>query len=145
MSKTSEPVTITGAGRSVTVTGEQLKQAATQLPLFPVDRVACAEFLDRYLTIEDEIDRLREETQGLVEFYKERLPLRAVRAAIKVVRARKKLAEHHKEPMGYASQAKLEAFVADHIAALDAAKQAAAAEAERAAQRSVPDMTQTAP
>lgn len=134
MSETSE---------TATLTGEQQTQAAKQLPLFPVDRVACAEFLDRYLTIEDELDRLREETQGLVEFYKEQLPLRAVRTAIKVIRARKKLAEHHKEPMSYTHQALLEDFVERHIRALDAAKQAAAAEAERAAQRPVPDMTQT--
>jgi hypothetical protein len=137
----NDTMTISGAGRSVTITDEQLTQAAEQLSLhFPMDKRECAVFLDRYLTIEDEMDRLREEVQDLVESYKDFLPLRAVRTAIKVVRARKKLAEHHKEPMTYASQAQIEGFVQEHIAALDAAKQQAAEEAERST-RPVPDMT----
>jgi hypothetical protein len=83
------------------------------------------------------MDRLREELQGLVELYAESLNLRAVRTAIKVVRARKKLAEHHKDPMSYEHQAEVEAFVADHMARLDAAKQQAAEEAAQSP-RAVP-------
>lgn len=141
-----DTITLTGNGRSVTVTGEQLDQAAEQLRLpFPVDKTACAEFLMQVLTIEDEMDRLREDLQGLVAMYTNQLPLRAVRTAIKVARARKKLAEHHKEPMHYDLQVLIEDFVRDHMAALDAAKQQAADEAERSTQRPVPDMTEAAP
>ena len=136
-----DTMTISGAGKSVTITGAQLDHAMTQLPLFPVDKATCAAFLTQALTIEDEMDRLREELQELVEAYGEQLPIRAVRVAIKVVRARKKLAEHHKEPMAYDAQAKLETLVADHLAALEAAKRQAAEEAEQHTQRPVPDMT----
>lgn len=120
-----------------------MSQTAQQLSLgFPVDKPTCAAFLDRYVTIEEEMDRLRQEVQDLVTLFNEDLPLRAVRTAIKVVRARKKLAGHHKEPLPYAQQALIEGFVAQHIAALEAAKKAAADEAEASTQRpAVPDMT----
>lgn len=122
-----DQITVTGEGHSFTVTDAQFTQTLRQLDLpFPADKADCAEFLGQMLTIEDEMDRLRGDIQGLVEFYKKRLPLRAVRCAIKVVRARQKLAEHPKEPMGYAQQAQLEEFVQEHIAALDAEKHAAA-------------------
>ena len=139
----SDMMTIEGNGRSVTVTDEQSSHAAEQIPMpFPVQRDHCAEFIGQMFAIDNEMDRLREVTHDLVEQYKNVLPLRAVRTAIKVVRARKKLAEHHTEPLDYAQQALIEGFVAAHIAALEAAQQQAAAEAEASAQRpAVPDMT----
>ena len=134
-------ITISGVGKNVTMSGEQFDHATTQLPLFPVDKAICVAFLTQALTIEDEMDRLREELQGLVEAYTEQLPIRAVRVAIKVIRARKKLAEHKKDAMDYASQATLEAFVAEQLTALETAKRQAAAEAEQSTKRPVPDMT----
>jgi hypothetical protein len=132
-------MTISGAGQSVTVTGDGLRQITEQLDLpFPVDQEKCKTFLDSYLTIEDEIDRLRAELHGLLQDYKTELPIRAVRTAIKVVRARKKLAEHPKEAMRYEQQARLEGLMRDHIEALDATKEAAVQEVTGA---HVPDMT----
>mgnify|MGYP001599695196 FL=1 len=105
-----------------TIPADTGEAQAKQLPLFPVDKHHCGTFLTNYLTIADEMDRLREETQALMETYHTLLPLRAVQTAIKVVRARKKLAEHHKEPMGYDEQMRLEAFVQEHITTMDSAK-----------------------
>lgn len=108
-----------------TIPADTGEAQAKQLPLFPVDKHHCGTFLTNYLTIADEMDRLREETQALMETYHTLLPLRAVQTAIKVVRARKKLAEHHKEPMNYDEQAKLEVFIREHIATMESAKQKA--------------------
>ena len=128
-----------------------MDQAAAQVRLpFPVDKSQCAAFLTEYLTLADEMDRLRAQMQGLVEEFTDTLPLRAVRTAIKVIRARKKLAEHPKEPCTYANQALIEEVVRGHLTALDAAKQRAADELAQAgamrqralAQRPVPDLAQ---
>lgn len=128
--------------RPVYDAGQGTQPPAMQIALpFPVDKTDCAEFLDCYLTFEGEIDRLKTEIATLEAEYKEDLPLRAVKTAIKIVRARKKLAEHHKEPMSYSQQARLEGFVEEHIATLEAAKHQAAEEAEASAQRPVSDMT----
>ena len=142
--RSDNTITIDANGRSVIVTDEQISQAAAeQMPLpFPANKDHLAEFLYQVLAIEDEMDRLREVMHDLVKTYKDVLPLRAVRTAIKVVRARKKLAEHHKESCTYANQVLIENFVAEHIACLESATQEAAAEAEASAQRpAVPDLT----
>jgi hypothetical protein len=65
------------------------------------------------------------------------LPLGAVSTAIKVVRARKRRAEHAKEPMHYDLQDHIERFVKEHLEALEAGKKAAA---EALAASTIPDM-----
>ena len=94
-----DTITLSGADQSVTVTQDQCGPGMTQLPLFPWDKDQCAAFLTEALTIEDEMDRLRAQLQDLVTDFAERIPLRAMRTALKVVRARKKLSAHPKEPM----------------------------------------------
>jgi hypothetical protein len=66
---------------------------------FPVDAAALEAFLTRVLVLEHEQDRWREALRQLKEEYAGALPMRAVLTAVKIVRARHKLATHPKEPM----------------------------------------------
>lgn len=102
----------------------------TQLDMsFPIDADILKTFLVQYAAIHDEQDRLREELRLLTEEFKDQLPMRAIRTAEKIIRARRKLAEHAKEPMSYALQGAIEAQVGAALIALEAEKQ-----------RMVPDM-----
>src|SRR5215216_4572379 len=75
---------------------------------YPLDANVLDTYLTQSLAIEDEYDRLREMQRQLDMEYKPHLPLRAVRTAIKVIRARRKLEHHAKEPMGLVHQTYLE-------------------------------------
>lgn len=79
-------------------------------------------FLTRASAIEDEMDRLREEMRALRDEYADVLPLRGVTTALKVVRARRKLENHPKEPMRLVHQALLEGEVERTLAHLDTEK-----------------------
>lgn len=112
-----------------------------EMPLV-IDQSALTAFLDKYLALEDEQDRLREELRLLCEAHKERLPLRGIRTAIKVVRAKHKLEMHTKEPMSLVHQAVLEHMVEMHLSGLQAALDQLTREvAGMYTTLSVPDMT----
>lgn len=66
---------------------------------FYCDEAALGRFLTSWLTLETEEERLREEKRVLKEQYQEDFPMRAVLAAIKIVRTREGLAAHPKEPL----------------------------------------------
>lgn len=89
---------------------------------FPLDLDALQTFLTRWITIEDEEERLREEKRLLKTDYQNILPMRAVLTGVKVVRARKKLVDHPQEPMAYRDQGILEAMVLAHLARMDVEK-----------------------
>jgi hypothetical protein len=92
-----------------------------QLPLpFPLNPTHLADYLTRASAISREQDRLREELRLLRDEYADDLPLRALSTALKVVEARRKLAEHHTEPLAYAHQDTLQGMVEAHLARLDA-------------------------
>ena len=95
---------------------------------FYCDEAKLAEFLTRWIAIEQEQDRLREDARLLKEEYKDDFPQRAILTAVKVARARRKLADHPKDPMPYAHQSALEALVEAHLFRMDL-------------NRTVPDMT----
>ena len=84
---------------------------------FPLrlDQPKLTEFLRRWCAIEDEEDRLREDKRLLKEDYAEDFPMRAVLTAVKIVRARRKLAEHPKEPLPPGHLAFLEALVEEYL------------------------------
>lgn len=88
---------------------------ASQQPMFALDTDTLKSFLSQYAAIEDQEDTLREEKRLLVEEFKAQLPMRGIRTAVKVLRARKKLAEHPKEPMSYAAQDDIEAQVQTYL------------------------------
>ena len=100
----------------------------TAFPFF-VNETKLKEFLTRFCAIEDEQDRLREEIRVLKQDYAAAFPLRGTLAAIKIVRTRRKLADHPKEAMAREHLEGLEALVEAHLEAL----------AEE--MRVVPDMT----
>lgn len=87
---------------------------------FFLDEAKLSEFLTRLSAIEDEQDRLRDEIRLLKDDYQDDFPLRAVMTAWKVVRARRKLEAHPKEPMRREHQGQLEALVERQLEALDA-------------------------
>ena len=90
---------------------------------FPFDAEDLHTFLARMSAIEDEFDWLREEQRLLADEYADALPLRAVRTALKVVRARHKLAAHAKEPLALEHQTMVEERVTHYVNAQQAAKE----------------------
>ena len=82
---------------------------------FILDEQKLRTFLTRYESFEEEEDRLREEKRLLKEDFSQAIPMRAVLAALKIVRTRRKLAAHPKEPMPPQHLALLEAFVEQHL------------------------------
>jgi hypothetical protein len=82
---------------------------------YPLDQKRLTVFLAQWVAIEDQLDRLREELRLLKGDYGDAFPMRGVLTAIKIVRARQKLADHAKEPMRPAHLAYLEALVEDHL------------------------------
>ena len=96
----------------------------SQLDLpFAVDPETLQAYLTRINALEDEQDRLREDARALRAEHTDTLPLRAIHTALKVVRARRKLAAHAKEPVTLEEQALLEAWVERHLDGLDAERQ----------------------
>ena len=125
-------LTITGAGRSATISGEALDDATRQIrqkqgPVyealqgeqidlpFPLDQAKLSEFLTCWIAIEEEQDRLREEARLLKEKYMDDFPMRAMLVAVKRVRALHKLENHPKEGMKREHLATLEALVERHL------------------------------
>jgi hypothetical protein len=90
-----------------------------ELP-FAVDEASLSVFLSRWCEIEDQEDALREQKRVLREDYKDTLPLRGVLTAVKIVRARRKLDAHPKEPMPPAHLAILEELLEDRLGVQDA-------------------------
>ncbi len=84
---------------------------------FTIDAKDLSEFLDRYAALEDEIERLKAEQLECKAVYEEALPMRAVLTALKIVRARRKLEKHPKEPMKLIHQAYIESLVETHFIA----------------------------
>jgi hypothetical protein len=76
---------------------------------------------------QDEQARLREELRLLKVDYADRLPLRALTVALKVVRSRRALEAHPKEPLALEHQLFLETLVAEHLDVLDAERAGIAA------------------
>ena len=99
---------------------------------FLLDQDKLSEFLTRWLTIEDEEDRLREDKRLLKEAYADDFPMRGILTAVKVIRARTKLAEHPRDGIKHAHQRVLEALVETHLRSL------------KEETRQVPEMTGTA-
>lgn len=125
-------LTITGAGRSATISGKALEDATRQIrqkqgPVyealqgeqidlpFPLDQAKLNEFLTRWIAIEEEQDRLREEARLLKEKYMDDFPMRAMLVAVKRVRALHKLENHPKEGMKREHLVRLEALVERHL------------------------------
>lgn len=95
----------------------------TQLNLpFALDEQELNLFLTQWVAIENEEDRLREEKRLLKEQYADHFPMRAVLTAVKVVRAKRKLEEHPKEPMRRVHQTVLENLVEQKLSTMDAAQ-----------------------
>lgn len=86
---------------------------------FELDKEDLTTFLAQWCAIEDEQDRLRAELRLLKERYVESFPMRGVLTAIKIVRARRKLATHPKEPMIPVHLSHLETLVAQHMQRID--------------------------
>lgn len=108
---------------------------------FPLDQGKLTTFLTQWCTIEYEEDRLRDVKRLLKEDYANAFPMRGILTAVKVVRARFKLAQHAKEPMPLEHQAILEQVVARHLTGMQAALDRLTQDLEAHAQRPVPDMT----
>lgn len=83
---------------------------------FPYEERDLHTFLDQWIAIENEHDRLREQQRELREAYADKLPLRAVTTAVKRIRAMQKLEDHPKEPMARKFQAVLEGEIERHMA-----------------------------
>lgn len=105
---------------------------------FPFRQDVFETFLTQLLSLELEQARLAQESTRLREAYTDRLPLRAIATATKVVRARKKLMEHPREPLGYEAQAVLEGLVLTCLMRLEEETQAAV---KAVMEPAVPDMT----
>jgi hypothetical protein len=95
-------------------------------------------FVTRLEAYRAEIARLNEEISTLRDEYREILPVRHIETAYGIESKRKKLAEHKREPLGYAEQSRLEALVREHLERV-AAETAAALAAVRQG-LGVPDM-----
>ena len=114
-------MTITGAGSTVTVSGaacaDVARQAGTeQLDLpFALDQAKLGTFLTRWIAIEEEQDRLREEARLLKEEYAADFPMRAMLVAVKRVRAVIKLENHPKDGMKREHLSVLEGLVEQHL------------------------------
>ena len=125
-------LTITGADRSATISGKTLDDATRQIrqkqgPIyealhgeqlalpFSLDQATLSTFLTRWLAIEDEEDRLREDKRLLKEEYMDDFPMRAMLVAVKRIRALHKLENHPKEGMKREHLVILEALVERHL------------------------------
>ena len=84
---------------------------------FPLNKSKLTEFLSKYLAIENEQDRLREELRLLKDDFADALPLRGLLVAVKIVRARLKLENHPKEPMPREHLEYLQTLVEQHLSA----------------------------
>lgn len=82
---------------------------------FHCDTQKLNEYLLRATTIEDEQERLREETRLLREAYADHFPMKAVQAALKIARTRDKIINNAKAPMTLADFALVEAIVERHL------------------------------
>jgi hypothetical protein len=103
----------------------------SQLALpFYLDEVKLKAFLTRWLAIEDEEERLREDKRLLKEDYADAFPMRGVLTAVKVIRAQEKLIHHPKEPMQRRHLAALEGLVQCHLLGLEQALEALTRDAE---------------
>ena len=137
----SEPsmITITGAGKTATLSAAALADATRQIahrrgPVydalhadaegtegeqlalpFTLDKQKLGEFLTRWIAIEEEQDRLREEARLLKEEYVDDFPMRAMLVAVKRVRALIKLENHPKEAMKREHLSVLEGLVEQHL------------------------------
>ena len=107
-------LTITDAGRSATISGEALQGEQLALP-FSLDRTKLSEFLTRWLAIEDEEDRLREDKRQLKEDYAPAFPMRGVLTAVKRIRAMQKLEAHPTEGMKREHLSVLEYLIERHL------------------------------
>lgn len=103
---------------------------------FPFDNADADAYLARHWALKRELSRVQEDLSTLDLEFQTRLPLRAMRTALKVVLARKKLAEHPKEPLDYCVQELIEDYVLGHLLRLEAETQAAVESL-----RTVPDLT----
>ncbi len=81
---------------------------------FPMNQEKLTEFLGKWLALEEEQDRLREETRLLKESFSDDLPMRGLVAAIKIVRTTHKL-EQHPKGMARKHLAYLAALVEKHM------------------------------
>ena len=114
-------ITITGAGRTVTLSAaafaDAARQAGTEQLDFPfaLDQAKLSEFLTRWIAVEEEQDRLREEARLLKEEYADDFPMRAMLVAVKRVRAVHKLENHPKEAMRREHLSALEGLVEQHL------------------------------
>lgn len=91
------------------------------------------EFLTHWIAIEEEQEVLREQQRALREEYGEWFCVRALRTAIKVIRARRTLADHPKEPVPVIAQARFEQLVEQYLLQREAEREATQREAERVA------------
>lgn len=111
---------------------------------FPLNQAKLTEFLARWCAIEDEEDRLREVKRLLKEDFSTDFPMRGVLTAVKIVRARRKLAEHPTEGMRPEHLASLEALVEQCLIGTRQALDAMQAEIDErlaAGERAAVDMT----
>lgn len=97
-----------------------------QLSLFIVDEAKLTAFLTQFIALEEAEDTVREQKRLLREGYADVLPLRGVLTAVKIVRAKRKLEAHAKEPMCREHQTALEAKVEAYLDILAAADELAA-------------------
>lgn len=113
-----------------------------QQELFARDTQAKMEqFLSSWVSIEEEQDRLREQQRLLREEYADYFSIRALTTAVKVVRAKRKLADHPKEPVPLLYQVRYEDLVTQWLTHLEEERETLTADAARLAHRPVPDMT----
>jgi uncharacterized protein (UPF0335 family) len=56
-----------------------------------------SEFIERYLNIENELSLLQEDRKSLFEEFKEKLDLKALRAAIRIAKIKSKLGDSESE------------------------------------------------
>ena len=116
-----------------------MHQEENQIDLpFPLDPTTFTTFLTRWIALEDEEIRLREEKRLLKEEYADELPLRGVLTAIKIVRAQRALEAHPKEPMALTHLAYLEALVEQHLDRVATVLEAMQVEAQALVQGSRP-------
>jgi hypothetical protein len=87
---------------------------------FVCDNKKLQEFLARWLALEEEEDRVREEKRLCKEDYADHIPMRGVLTAVKVVRAEWKLERHPKEPMKRSHQSALQYAVEGYLTEYDA-------------------------
>jgi len=86
---------------------------------FYCDEEAAGRFLTQWYAIEQEEARLREEKRLLKAQFQDDFPMRAFLTAFKVVRARRLLDAHPKDPMPLAHQGHIEAMVERHLDTLE--------------------------